>query len=231
MDWKSNSLPTWGCFIVVVVAVILSIVWRLQDKGAAMTWTQYLPTFLIAAALIVAGILHFIALRTSQADAGTQPSGQWKPKWQKLQWANAERERLEGEVRKWKDMYTAENIATKADTSLRARTIAMCDELHHFLKDHGPEPSPKRDPVESDTEYLVRVRAIKTPWQERLTADYKIKFSSSVPRIRDEIRLHSGMSELGLDQAIERAESYYTNPEAVEDICKHLWRLAYTMTG
>jgi hypothetical protein len=36
---------------------------------------------------------------------------------------------------------------------------------------------------------------------------------------------------LGLDQAIERAESYYTNPEDVEDICKHLWRLAYTMTG
>jgi len=29
---------------------------------------------------------------------------QGKPAWQKLQWANAERERLEGEVRKWKDL-------------------------------------------------------------------------------------------------------------------------------
>jgi hypothetical protein len=193
-------------------------------------------------------------MRSTPPPAGNL--GNWKPKWQKLQSAYAERERLEGELHQYKDMYMAENIAktdfqkemarakkhteeletklaeaTKPNTSFRARTIAMCDGLHRFLKDHGPEPSPKRDPAESDTEYLVRVRAIKMPWQERLTADYKIRFSSSVPRIRDEIRLHSGWSELGLDQAIERAESYYTNPEDVEDICKHLWRLAYTMTG
>jgi hypothetical protein len=60
------------------------------------------------------GILLFvlsIGLSAYGIYSRTQPresiGAQKKPAWQKLQWANAERERLEGEVKRLEDLYAA----------------------------------------------------------------------------------------------------------------------------
>ena len=51
---------------------------------------------------LLASLLAFLNFRKpKQPVEGKQQ--QWKPAWQKLQWANAERERLEGEVRKLRE--------------------------------------------------------------------------------------------------------------------------------
>jgi hypothetical protein len=114
--------------------------------------------------------------------------------------------------------------------NLRARTIAVCEELRAFLKEHGPDPEFKHLATEDAGDYLARVLAIRTARQERLSADYRLKLGESVRRIRDEITVRSGMSELGLDSAIERAESNLCDVEAVKEINKHFWKLAGTMT-
>jgi hypothetical protein len=75
---------------------------------------------LVALGIIAASVLNYLSLR--KTDEVPIVSGQWKPKWLKLQWATAERERLEGEVRKWKDRVT--ELETKdATTALAAIKI------------------------------------------------------------------------------------------------------------
>jgi hypothetical protein len=54
-----------------------------------------------AASLAIGAISTFISLTRSKEDSA-ESVGQRKPAWQRLQWCNAERERLEGEVNKWK---------------------------------------------------------------------------------------------------------------------------------
>jgi hypothetical protein len=181
-------------------------------------------------------------------------SGQWKPKCQKLQWANADRERLEGEVRKWKDMYTAENYektdfqkemartknraeelerqlseATKPDASLRGRTIAKCDELKDFLREYGPRPDVMQKPGETEGDHAQRIKVLFER-KAKMGADFRLRLSDSVKRIRDEIQVRCGMAEAPLDKAIELAESQLCEPSFVEAIRACLWRFASTMS-
>jgi hypothetical protein len=90
----------------------------------------------------------------------------WKPKWQRLQWANAERERLESEVRRWKALYesnTAPEITEEMRQSialqnrlielgrsidgflspLQIEAIQLSTQLLDFLKQLGPPLAPK----------------------------------------------------------------------------------------
>jgi hypothetical protein len=115
--WKSATIPTWGCFLLATLTVVLAIIWRMHDKGTnlqalwASGWAAslsiFLPSIIIAGAVLAAAIFNYKAHHQEQVPA--QPAGQGKLKWQKLQWCNAERERLEGEVKKWKDMYDSKN--------------------------------------------------------------------------------------------------------------------------
>lgn len=105
--------------------------------------------------------------------------------------------------------------------SLRSRTIALSDELSDFLKEHGPKPITSGD-FEKDWP------PIKT-WRETMGADFRLRFSERVKRLRDEFQVQSGMSELALDNAIAGAEKRVCDEKAIEIIRQYLWKLAYTM--
>jgi hypothetical protein len=111
MDWKSTALPTWGCFVVAAIMAVLAIVWRLHDKGKAVSdWQSslwaYGPSIVIALCVLIAGILIYKAHQSLQEGSSAGPqrdsSRQGKLPWQKLQWCNAERERLEKQVEQLK---------------------------------------------------------------------------------------------------------------------------------
>jgi hypothetical protein len=318
----------------------------MHDKGTNLQtfWTSgwstnlsiFLPSIVIAGAVLAAGIFNYKAPHREQVSA--QPAGQGRTKWQRLQWCNAQRERLEGEVRKWKDMYEAENTkkqdhkpklvihraiygagpkaeadvtnflqnaprdaiafpigpnltggddpafgvrksldvdysygsdhifhisrkepksgeislmvlpedteierldnelkrlalpeSTKVNESLRTRTIALYDALGKLLDDHGPDPTRERKPGESQDEWMNRV--MKNPWKEKLCADYRIRYGVMVSHFRDEIAMHSAMSNTHLDNAIGRAGSVtQCSPGDIQEIRIILWRIAATMS-
>src|SRR5271157_2660967 len=76
-----------------------------------MSHPSWLPIAILVVAVIVSAVLNYLALRQRkniEEVESSPPAGQGKPKWQRLQWANAERERLtqvvatmEGENREW----------------------------------------------------------------------------------------------------------------------------------
>jgi hypothetical protein len=83
-------------------------IWQTNGQSYMSELVRLVLISVFAGCVVVGGIFNFLAYRLkgkSQTATG-QPqggSGQGKPAWQKLQWANAERERLEGEVRKLKE--------------------------------------------------------------------------------------------------------------------------------
>jgi len=80
----------------------------------------------IAAALIVI----VWAKREPLNEAPTPTAaGNWKPKWQRLQSAYAEIEKLKGEVQKWKEMYAAENTEKTNFQKEMAREKNRADEF------------------------------------------------------------------------------------------------------
>jgi len=257
-----SNIVTFSC--IVVAGIVEAAEQALKDapKFAALfphwlsgSFWNYVPLTL----LVVGGTVWVLGKLTAkqiprQSSPPEKTTGNWKPAWQRLQWATAERERLEGEVRKWKDMYTAENIektdfqketartkkhaeeleiklseATKPDTSLHTRTIATCDVLKEFVKEYGPKPDITQQLGESEDDHASRVIALYE-WKGKMGADCRLRLSDSVRRMRDEIQVRYGMAEGPLDKAIELAESQLCEPQFVEEIRKHLWKCAFTMT-
>ncbi|MGD0415278.1 MAG: hypothetical protein ABSA80_08005 [Terriglobales bacterium] len=114
--------------------------------------------------------------------APAQPSGQGKPKWQRLQWANTERERLEGEVRKWKDMYTAENVAKTDFQKEMARANVRIGELETAQRSMSPQL--RLDPLQSDAiqlsgELLDFLRRLGPPPDPKYTSEDIEKMTSA----------------------------------------------------
>jgi hypothetical protein len=165
-----------------------------------------------------------------------------------------ERSGLEEEIEKLKEKYLAENLektnfqkemararnqaeelqaklseAMKPPTDLRSRTIALSDELRAFLREYGPEPHIARERGEGDSDYLAQYLSTVVPWKEKMGADFRLRLSASVRRIKDEIQVRCGMSELPLDNAIARAEGRNCEPKFIEEIRDHLWKLAGTI--
>jgi hypothetical protein len=103
--WQSSSIPTWGCFLLATLMAVLTVIWRMHDKGTdlralwASGWTASLPIFLpsiiIAGAVLAASIFNYKAPHQERVLALPIEGG--KPKWRKLQWANTELRRLETE--------------------------------------------------------------------------------------------------------------------------------------
>jgi len=70
--------------------------------------THPLTLLVAVVALVILLVLTWLGVGRSFASNPSPPVGnsvQWKPAWQKLQWCNDERQRLEGEVNKWKGLY------------------------------------------------------------------------------------------------------------------------------
>jgi hypothetical protein len=144
----------WGP---VVLAGIVAV-WE-KVKHGSLDW------FAIGGMFLVASLLAFLSFSKPKQSSEGKPQ-QWKPAWQKLQWANAERERLQGEVRRWKEMYEStanpeiteemrqsvayQNKLIELGRSiegilnpLQIEAIQLSAELLTFLKRLGPPPTPK----------------------------------------------------------------------------------------
>jgi|ERR1035438_1077073 hypothetical protein len=94
--WDGVKL-LWGP---TVLAAIVGM-WQ-KLKHGSLDWAA------IDGMFVVATILAFLNFRRIGIPSENQ-NGRWKPKWQKLQWANTERERLEVEVRELKEKCAAES--------------------------------------------------------------------------------------------------------------------------
>ena len=165
-----------------------------------------------------------------QTPAPAQPSGQWKPKWQKLQWTNAERERLEGEIRKWKDMYTAENIAKTdfqkelaraqnkaAQTIFSPLQIKVFDLTSRF-KNEGQQflqanPRPRMpSAIVPESHDYAEVYNNHLAWKEKFGGWYRSTFASQLQQVTDELaarglsdgELKTALTEMGMNQGSDK---------------------------
>lgn len=137
--------------------------------------------------------------------------------------------RLGSDRRKGRESNDTVAEATKPDTRLRAKTIATCDELTDFLREHGPKPEIPHERGEADADYLFKAMAVLDPYKRKMGADFRLRCSGSVKRIRDEIQAGGIFSERPLDKAIELAESDFCEPKFVEEIRRHFWKMAEKM--
>jgi hypothetical protein len=110
---------------------------------------------------------------------------------------------------------------------LRAKVVAMISELQGFLGAHGQEPDVKRQLPESPETFQQRWRNEVPPWRAKFIGDYRLKFHASIPQLRDEIRLRTGMDNSLLNVAIDMAANDpNANVTAVQAIIKQFWDMA-----
>jgi len=110
----------WGP---VVIAAVVAIWGKL--KHGSLDWYAIVGMFLLASLLV---FLNF--RKPKQPPEALQ---RWKPKWQKLQWANAERERLELKVKELESQLSqankpTENKLSDADPRIYLSEIKMSGE-------------------------------------------------------------------------------------------------------
>jgi hypothetical protein len=117
------------------------------------------------------GVGRLFASNPSQSGRSVQ----WKPAWQRLQWCNAERERLEGEVSKWKGMYESLQATRAEEPSQAERVFELATKYKHdareFLRQNPQLPAPP-----ASTAWAAKARA----WQA-------ISFHSELKRAMDEL--------------------------------------------
>ncbi len=94
----------------------ISTAGAIADKGVdlmphltALQISALIVFAIVALGIIVAAVLNYSLLQKPDT------SGQCKSKWHKLQWANAERARLEDEVQKWKVLYESKPALEKSN--------------------------------------------------------------------------------------------------------------------
>jgi hypothetical protein len=136
--------------------------------------------FIVCALTLATGtVANLVSRRPRQAE-----SQQGTPAWQNLQWANSERERLEGEVKKWKDNYEAATTAPEITEEYRKSVdeqnrllelgrlidgvlnplqidaLRLSTALLDFLIRLGPEPAPKYTAAEIDNMTSARMKEL-----------------------------------------------------------------------
>jgi len=179
----------------------------------------------MAGVISIAVILIVIVWKyESRTHTGLLPqasSGQWKPKWQRLQWANAERERLEGEVRKWKDMYESlQKQPAKAEgnthpivTALQLEILQLSRDLQTLLRDAGPRPTLENTgPMKrgEDVKTWTQQRTVEADawmeangqWSRKFIYNYREHFAGRVKRL---------MNSLGATGRVVVSLEPYTN--------------------
>ncbi len=152
-----------------------SDLWGWQVSLAIPHWLLLvgaLLLFVVSIGLSVYGLYY--------KTAPPQSGGPWKPAWQKLQWCNAERERLQGEVSKlqgevskWKDMYTSATSVEEPSLAERVSELATKYKraAREFLRQNPQPPAPP-----ASTAWTAKARA----WQS-------INFHSELKRAMDEL--------------------------------------------
>jgi hypothetical protein len=120
-------------------------------------------------------------------------------------------------------------------TGLRLKTLEVCVELKGFLGEHGAEPTQPavhKEPGESNEDFLARFRARSEDdalpkWRAKFLGDFRIRFGTSVPQLRDEILRRAQISNSRLNGCIDTAiHDPNGNVQAVEGIIDRLWEMA-----
>lgn len=110
---------------------------------------------------------------------------------------------------------------------LRAKVLGLCSELQGFLGEHGQEPKVERQLPELPEAFQEKWRSSVPPWKAKFVGDYRLRFSDSVPRLRDEIRVRAGLDDAFLNAAIDSAANDpNANVKAVEEVIKRFWDMA-----
>jgi hypothetical protein len=82
----------------------------------------------------------------------------------------------------------------------------LSDDLHAFLKELGPCPSPKKAPGEDDLEFLRNANSQIGPWCQRLVAGWAGRFADRASKTRHLLAEHN-VVDFELDRAIDAAKS------------------------
>lgn len=110
--------------------------------------------------------------------------------------------------------------------NLRLEVLSMVSELQGFLGEHGDDPGVTRRTGESTADMALRYFKEGHPWKATFIGDYRLRFADSIPNLRDELRLRTGISDNELNQAIETAANNEEDScKAVKNITDRLWTL------
>jgi hypothetical protein len=190
-----------------------------------------------------------LSVYTFFRQAPAQPLWQGRPKWQRLQWANTQREKLEDKVRELENVRATENAATtilqeemkiakktikelevqlsqtKPNASLRDRVFDVCKELGLFLDKYGPRPDSDSIPISDPKEFARRYLAEVQAWDNKFQADYWMNYKDKIINLRHELALANHTDD-ALDQRLNEAQTASLSPVTVREIDNGLRRLA-----
>jgi hypothetical protein len=110
--------------------------------------------------------------------------------------------------------------------NLRLKVVSAVSELQGFLGEHGSAPVVARVKGESTKDAALRYFKQGDPWKAKFIGDYRIRFADSIPKLRDELRVRTGVSDDELNQAIDTAANNEEDScKAVNNIIERLWTL------
>jgi hypothetical protein len=191
-----------------------------------------LDWYAIVGMILLASLLAFLNFRKSRQSPDVK-SQKWKPAWQKLQWCNTERERLEAENVSLKKELVAVKTADSENqlgslsfSPLQVRVFGIAKELQQFKNNF--EPCPRITQFDGSQESFERHihdnRVLLEPWQERLGHAYASIFSRKVTDLIHELGAQ-GFDVSGL----EPYGKWVGSIDNVNNASKALWKLAEDM--
>jgi hypothetical protein len=175
-----------------VVLAAMVAVWE-KIKHGSLDWVAIVGMFLFAS------LLAFLNFRKPKQLQGGKPQ-QWKPAWQRLQWANAERERLEREIQQLKAAQPKPLAGRIFELAARYRKAAR--------EFHKQNPQPPAPPA-------------STAWATKANGWYRTNFYSEIQRAQNELAAE-GLSDVAFDVSIE----YPPTLDRIEQIAQKLRFLA-----
>lgn len=190
-----NVLSNVGGSLVISTAVAL---WE-HLRHQSVDWWGILGLF------VVACIVFFFVVRLKSKPTNEELIGSQirKPAWQKLQWANAERNRLEGEVERLKQTKTKQEESAPRPidsllSPLQIEILQLSKDLHTLLRDAGQPPELKNtgpmkkgeDQKQWSEERLaesIAWTAERAEWERKFIYSYKEHFAARVKKLRNDL--------------------------------------------
>jgi hypothetical protein len=109
---------------------------------------------------------------------------------------------------------------------LRMKIVETVSALQGFLGEHGNEPKVTKLIGESTKDTALRYFKEGDPWRAKFIGDYRLRFGDSIPKLRDEMRVRTSISDNELNEAIETAANNEGGSYmAVKGIIDRLWTL------
>lgn len=127
--------------------------------------------------------------------------GHWT--WERISWLTTGWGRVSlvvaGLLFIWLDHYRRTRPKAHDLTTLKGRTLKLCDDLQSFVDNLGPKPKVVRAPSMSAEDHISASWKVIAPWVDRLTYGYELRFSDTVRKIYLEYGERSLLPGIGLD--------------------------------